>query len=214
MTSINDLGVTFDSKLNFSSHCHWVAAKGYSRVNMLLKCFHTKDRFLLCKLFSVFVLLVLLYNSPIWLPHFVKDVVVIERIQKYFTKNLKGLHDKPYKERLSILKLPTLESRHVFNDLIFLYKIIHGLSDTSLLNMFPPIAYNSNLVLRRHPHLLNLPLPRSDLLKYSFHYRSVKTWNSLPYRICSSPTLASFKNCLCLIYVKPYLINSITYNEL
>ena len=82
-----------------------------------------------------------------------KDVVVIERVQKYFAKNLQNLHDKPHKERLSIiLKLPTLESRRAYNDLIFLYKIIHRLSDTSSLNMFPPIAYNSNLVLRRHSH--------------------------------------------------------------
>ena len=81
-----------------------------------------------------------------------KDVVVIERVQKYFTKNLKGLRDKPYKEKLFILKLSTLEIRRAYNDLIFLYKIIHGLSDTSLLNIFPPIAYNSNLVLWRHPH--------------------------------------------------------------
>ena len=129
-----------------------------------------------------------------------KDVVVIEHVQKYFTKNLKGLRNKPNKERLSILTLPTLECRHAYNDLIFLYKIIHGLSDISLLNMFPPIAYNSNLVLRRHPNQLNLPLPRTDLLKYSFHYRSVKTRNSLPYRICSSPTLTSFKKLL-----MPYL---------
>ena len=146
---------------------------------MLLKCFHTKDRSLQWKLFSVFVLL---YNSPIWSPHFVKDIAVIERVQKYFSKNLKGLRNKPYKERLSILKLPTLESRRAYNDLIFLYEIIHGLSDSSLLNIFPPIAYNSNLVLRCHPRQLNLPLPRTDFLKYSFHYRLVKTWNSLPYR--------------------------------
>ena len=61
-----------------------------------------------------------------------KDIVVIERVQKYFTKNLKGLRDKPYKERLSILKFPTLECRRAYNDLIFLYKIIHELSDISL----------------------------------------------------------------------------------
>ena len=133
-----------------------------------------------------------------------KDVVVIERVQKYFTENLKGLRDKPYKERLSILKLPTLECRCAYNDLIFLYKIIHGLSDTSLLNMFPPIAYNSNLVRRRHLHQLNLPLPRTDLLKYSFYYRSVKAWNSLPCRICSSPTFAPFKKLL-----MPYLCQAV-----
>ena len=39
----NDLGILFDSKLDFS-HCHKVAAKGFVRVNMLLKCFYSKDR--------------------------------------------------------------------------------------------------------------------------------------------------------------------------
>ena len=200
VTIINDLGVAFDSKLNFSSHCHRVwQLKGTLELTCSLNAFTQKtDPYnVSC---SVFVLPVLLYNSPIWSPHFVKDVVVIEHVQKYFTKNLKGLRDKPYKERLSILKLPTLECHRAYNDLIFLYKIIHGLSDTSLLNMFSPIAYNSNLVLRRHPCQLNLPLPRTNLLKYSFHYCSVKTWNSFPYRICSSPTLASFKKLL-----MPYL---------
>ena len=66
--------------------------------------------------------------------------------------------------------------------------------------MFSPIAFNSNLFLRRHPHQLNLLLPRTDLPKYIFHYHSVKAWNSPPYRICSSPTLTSFKKLL-----MPYL---------
>ena len=34
----NDLGILFDSRLDFS-HCHKVAAKGFVRVNMRLKCF-------------------------------------------------------------------------------------------------------------------------------------------------------------------------------
>ena len=143
-----------------------------------------------------------------------KDFVTIERVQKYFTRNLKGLRAKPYKERLSILKLPTLESCRAYNDLMFLYKIIHGLSDIYLLNIFPPFAYNSNLVLRRHPHQLNLPLTCTDLLKYSFHYRSVKPGTPFLIAYAVRPLLYLLKNCSCLIYVKPYLINSITYNEL
>ena len=43
----NNLGILFDSKLDFS-HCHKVAAKGFVRVNMLLKCFYSKDRSLQC----------------------------------------------------------------------------------------------------------------------------------------------------------------------
>ena len=39
VNAVNDLGVTLDSKLDFSAHCHKLAAKGYARVNMLLKMF-------------------------------------------------------------------------------------------------------------------------------------------------------------------------------
>ena len=37
--------------------------------------------------------------------------------------------NKTYKERLAILNLPSLECCRVFIDLVFLYKIMHGLSD-------------------------------------------------------------------------------------
>ena len=73
---------------------------------------------------------------------------------------------------------------------------------TSLQNMFSPIVFNSNLVLRCHPYQLNLPLPHTHLLKYIFHYRSVKIWASLPY--CRSPTLTFFKKLL-----MPYLCQAI-----
>ena len=50
---------------------------------------------------------------------------MLERVQKNFTKNLKGLNNKTCKERLAILKLPTLECRRTYEDLVFLYKILH-----------------------------------------------------------------------------------------
>ena len=50
-----DLGVIFDSKLVFSEHCYAVASKGFARANMLLRCFHTRDRTLQMKLFNTFV---------------------------------------------------------------------------------------------------------------------------------------------------------------
>ena len=148
----NDLGILFDSKLNFSSHCTKVAAKGFVRVNMLLKCFYSKDRSLQCKLFTTFVQPILEFNSSIWSPHLVKDIIAIEQVQKYFTKNLKGLSNKTYKERLAILNLPSLESHRVFIDLVFLYKIMHGLSDNKLQQLFPHTVFRTPMLLRRHPH--------------------------------------------------------------
>jgi hypothetical protein len=195
VTTTSDLGVIFDSKLDFSAHCHSVAAKGFARVNMLLKCFNTKDRSLQSKLFCTFVRPILEYNSPIWSPHFSKDIQTLERVQKYFTKNLKGMQNKTYKERLAILQLPTLECRRSYNDIVFLYKIIHNLSDINLQLLFP-YAANTSISLRRHSSQLLFPLPRSDLLKFSFRYRAIKIWNTLPEHICKSTSLAVFKKLI------------------
>ena len=59
VSHVTDLGVIFYSMLDFSTHCHKIAAKGFARVNMILKCFHSKDRVLQCKLYTTFVRLYL-----------------------------------------------------------------------------------------------------------------------------------------------------------
>ena len=55
VVTINDLGVMFDTKLSFSTHCSYVANKGYVRSNILLKCFHTRDHDMQMRLFNAFV---------------------------------------------------------------------------------------------------------------------------------------------------------------
>ena len=57
---------------------------------MLLKCFCSNDTSLQCKVFSTFVRPILEFNSSFWSPHFAEDIIAIERIQKYFTKNSKA----------------------------------------------------------------------------------------------------------------------------
>ena len=135
---------------------------------MLLKCFYSKDRSLQCKLFATYVRPILEFNFSIWSPHLAKDIIAIERVQKYFTKNLKGLGNKTFEERLAILNLPSLECRRFFIDLVSLYKIMHCLSDYKLQQLFPHTVLRTPMLLRRHPHQLDLPKPRSDLLEFSF----------------------------------------------
>ena len=86
--SANDLGVLFDSKLTFSEHCSKIANKAFRRANIILRCFFTRDRKFLMQLFNVYVRPLLEYNSQVWSPHFRKDVSIIERVQKYFTRNI------------------------------------------------------------------------------------------------------------------------------
>ena len=77
MTTVNDLDFTFDSKFNFASHCHKIAAKGYVSMNMLLNCFYAKDRSLQFKLFLSSLFIFFSITFQFWSPHFAKDIVVV-----------------------------------------------------------------------------------------------------------------------------------------
>ena len=101
----------------------------YIRANMLLRCFHSRDRILQMKLFNTFVRLILAYNSFVWFPHLVKDTSATERVQKFFIKRLKGLKNVAYSHRLTILNQPTLQSRRSRSDLICLFKILNNFVD-------------------------------------------------------------------------------------
>ena len=98
----------------------------------------------------------------------------LKKFQKYFFKNLKGLGNKPYKNRLAIPNLPSLECRLAFIELVFLYKIMTGLSDSKLQDLFLHIDLRTPMLLRRQPNELDLPKPHSDFLKFNFHYRAIK----------------------------------------
>ena len=56
----------------------------------------------------------------------------IESVQKYFTKTLSGLRQLSYCDRLANLNLETLECCRLVYDLVFGYKILHGLCEVSL----------------------------------------------------------------------------------
>ena len=125
----------------------------------------------------------------------IKDVTVIERVQKYFTKNLRGLKCLPYKQRLNILKQPSLQSRRIRSNLIYLYKILNGFVDANLKSLFIAASSVSTCErnLRGHAHKLFVPKPRTDMLKFSYTYRVVQLWNALPSAVCESNSLSVFK---------------------
>ena len=69
VTSTTDFDIIFDTKLKFSEQCNYVVNQSFSCVNILLKCFHSRDRNKQIKLFNTLVRPILVYNSPIWSPH-------------------------------------------------------------------------------------------------------------------------------------------------
>jgi len=71
------------------------------------------------------------HDSVIWFPSFpytVKDIELIQSVQRRFTKRLPGFNILPYAERLKRLDLFSLELRRLRADLIFCYNIVFSLT--------------------------------------------------------------------------------------
>ena len=136
-------------------------------------------------------------------------ILPIERVQKRLTKNIKGPRNKPYKERLAILDLPSTECRHSFNDLVFINKIVHGLSDIKLQSLFSPANRFNVTILHRHSYQLYLPKHHSDLLKLAFVIESLNC-GTLYLNTYVMLHLLLFLNSLrCLIYVKQFIMHNL-----
>ena len=57
------------------------------------------------------------YCTAAWSPHYVKDEVLLERIQRLFTRMIPGLKNLKYEDRPRKLNLWTLEFRRVHAEL-------------------------------------------------------------------------------------------------
>jgi len=91
-----DLGVTMDNQLVFDQHVANIVHTASSRVNLILKCFLSRDREILGKAFVTYVRPILQYCSPVWSPHRIDLINRLEDVQRRFTKKLNGLANLSY----------------------------------------------------------------------------------------------------------------------
>jgi len=154
--SVVDLGVTVDKNIKFSEHIGKIVRKASTRCYLIKKCFLSKHTPTLLNAFKTYVRPLLEYNSPIWSPHLLKDINSIEKVQRRFTKSLRGLYNLSYDERLSQLQLERLETRRIQTDIITTYKIIFG---KTILNPGDFFTLNDCPIdTRGHPYKLIPPL--------------------------------------------------------
>jgi hypothetical protein len=191
---IRDLGVWFTSDLKFSVHCNIVVNNARKRAAMLKKFFKSGDRDTLVWAFKIYVRPLLEFASPVWSPYLLKDIDLIESVQRRFTKTLKGLYKLSYPDRLQLLGLDSLELRRLRADLILTYAILHG-----GLNINSEIFFELRVSDRTRGHPLKLVVnhANTNCRKYFFSNRIVACWNALPSTVVLAGTLTGFKRKLC-----------------
>ena len=105
----------------------------------ILRAFSSKNVWTLLKAFITYVRPKLEYNSPVWNPYLKKDTLLLESVQKKFTRNVFlrcNIPFRSYADRLDKLGIKSLEYHRLQFDIILMFKIYHKFSDLHFDNYF------------------------------------------------------------------------------
>lgn len=184
-----DLGVVIDNKLNYKKHVGQATTKANRTLGVIRRSFdHLTDRTFI-QLYKTLVRPMVEYGHSVWQPSQKMLQQEVEDVQRRATKLIGKLKDKPYQERLRILKLPSLEHRRRRGDMIDLYKYLSGLYKT----IRPCFEPHSGRDTRGNSRKLAKHYTRTELRRSFFSERVVSVWNDLPESVVTAPSLNSFK---------------------
>ncbi|GBL78927.1 putative RNA-directed DNA polymerase from transposon BS [Araneus ventricosus] len=205
--SATDLGIIFDTKLDFSQQINSMVSKAYRRLGILKR--KTKEfssEIALKVLYYAHVRSSLEYCSIIWDPIYRNKIEIIERIQNNFLRYLLYKKNGIYLQDVSssylrhMFNIPSLCSRRDVSCVLFFYKVINGSIDCtdilSAINFAVPARS-----LRNQGSFPNVYSRFKYIDRFSL-YKFYKTFNKISGELDiyhMSPTV--FKsNCFQLLY--------------
>ena len=189
----------------FDALLHWsytAVSKANRAIYILRNSFKILDFISLKHLYCSLVRPYLDYAVSVKNFYFVKDIKLLEGVQRRATKLVKELKNLPYEIRLKKLELTTLEQRRDRGDLIQMYKIIYGLEDVRLikgLNFVDSDHFTRGNSLKLRRELVKNCTPRFNFLTN----RVVDNWNALSDEIVRAKNINCFK-------AKPTILSWIT----
>lgn len=159
---MNDLGVTFDSKLRFDLHTQKVANRAFRMLGFIMRT--TKD-------FTNIKCILLLYNtlvrphleycSTVWNPYQQLYIGAIEKVQRVFTRQLLFRQQNRYdiyENRLKTYNMLSLQSRRKISDMVLLRKIMDDIDGT----LGQSIIVRDTPYTNRRGFLFRPPVSRTD----------------------------------------------------
>lgn len=137
--SVKDLGIYFDCSLSFEIHIKYIVNKALKKLGFIQRFSRNfRDPRVFLQLYKVLVKPILTYASEIWSPNTNILSYEIEKIQHRFLRAFSYrigtpmlYNDHNYSDILQKANIPTLESSRKYQDVLFLYKIINSMVDSS-----------------------------------------------------------------------------------
>ena len=195
---MKDLGVWIDQDLSFDDHIFDKIKVANRMLGVIRHNFKDLDIKSFLLLYKAMVRSHLEFASSVWNPFRKGLIKDIESVQKRATKLVHACKSLSYKERLVLLKLPTLKFRRYRGDMIEVYKMLNGVYDPEVV---PLLGRNVNSRTRGNSFKLKVDRCKLDVRKYAFCNRVVNLWNSLPDVVVTSVSVNAFKNSLDKLWI-------------
>ena len=187
-----DLGVVVTSDLKSSSQCLKSAATARRVIAMIRRTFRNMDIADFRLIYKTYIRPHLEFCIQAWSPHFVKDINVLENVQRAATNLVPMLRKYSYPVRLQKIGITSLVERRVRGDMIEVYRLLTGKEQVDHKQFFTlaDMPYD----LRGHEKKLAKGRSRLDSRKFFFSQRVVNGWNGLPAKVVNTESVNSFKN--------------------
>ena len=188
-----DLGVLVDTNLKFHGHIRTTVHKaGGLAQNFLKSTVCRKPEFMLF-LLTTHIRPIIEYCSCIWNTGYQGDLILLESVQRRWTKQIESVKNLEYSDRLRELNLYSVRGRLIRADLIQYWKIFNGKSHITASDLFQ-LAPQSGT--RGHCYKIFMPSTYTEVRKRFFNVRCIPTWNSLPQHVVTAPSIYCFKKLL------------------
>ena len=193
VSSYTDLGVVVDDDMKFHEHCILAARKAGGAAHSFLRSTRCRTPDFMLFIWKSHIRPILEYASPVWHSGYIQDLRRLEGIQRLWTRNILGLKDKNYRDRLRALSLYSVKGRLLRADLLKCWKIFHGHCQ-----IFPEKLWCLETGRRTRGHMFKIRYCRAqiDARARFFTHRIVNDWNGLPANLVQEPSLHLFKNGL------------------
>ena len=123
---VKDLGVIMSDSGDFSEHINIMCEKAKDMCSWILRTFRSRSPETMKTLWKSLVLPILDYCSQLWCPTKQGHIQQIEAIQKSFTNKIKLDRKYDYWDRLSKLKLYSLQRRRERYRILYIWKILEN----------------------------------------------------------------------------------------
>ena len=193
-TNVRDLGVYVSNNLSFKYHITEMTKNATNFAAWLLRTFRTRDKDVMLLLLKTYIIPRLEYASPVWNPHKINEIQQIEAVQRTFTAKIEHMDELNYWERLSQLKLFSIQRRRERFIIIHTHKIYKKLAPNDVnLQFHEHIRLGTQC--RRLP--LKSKIASVKTLRDNFFSQvAPKLYNLVPKVIKSANNISSFKRKL------------------